>query len=303
MRRIEGDASGRCLYSPRNPSFVQRAGQWLLLVVLVGWVTQSLAAEPLKGRVWAQVVTEAESLGLPVKFLRVVPSDFVTFEFDALQSYAAEYHLGEHRMVLNRALSLNAAGGTLRPLSRLTHGELETLYHELFHAYMDYLATAGPADAPLLVFARKQVSCRYSTVLITPVVQRPKETEERFLNEEESWEALNEAWAVFIGWAVWNQLESAGQKKQSIFKPGRAKDTWLARLQTADREGKLRGYYAPQDPDDRRVAKKRFLSSESRMTRGEMSRLMEEALAYPFDFIQQASDVLSSDRILHPSCE
>ena len=62
-------------------------------------------------------------------------------------------------MVLNRSLSLNAAGGTLRPLARLTHKELETLYHELFHAYMDFLEqeSAPPeAHALLMVFAREQ---------------------------------------------------------------------------------------------------------------------------------------------------
>ena len=111
---------------------------------------------------------------------------------------------------LNRTLSFNGAGGTLRPLARLTHAEMETLYHELFHAYMDYLATSGDAKGQpesVLAFAEAQQHCRYGAVLITPVVQRKSETEERFLSERESWEALNETWAVFVGWTVWNQLE------------------------------------------------------------------------------------------------
>ncbi|HXH86186.1 MAG TPA: hypothetical protein VNI35_05130, partial [Nitrospira sp.] len=125
-------------------------------------------------------MTEAEVLGLPTKFLKVVPPAFVKFEFDDLQAFAAEYHLGEHRMVLNRTLSFNAAGSTLRPLARLTQGEMETLYHELFHAYMDYLLTmrAGDPPDPLLAFARSQQHCRYSLVLINPVVQRKADTEE-----------------------------------------------------------------------------------------------------------------------------
>ncbi len=94
-------------------------------------------------RMWRQLLSEAHALGLPTKFLKAVPPSFVQFEFDDLHSYAAEYHLGEHRMVLNRALSFNGAGATLRPLGRLTHAEIETLYHELFHAYIDYLVTAA----------------------------------------------------------------------------------------------------------------------------------------------------------------
>ena len=89
------------------------------------------------------MLREAHALDLPTKFLRAVPPSFVRFEFDDLHSYAAEYHPGEHRMVLNRALSFNGAGATLRPLGRLTHTEIETLYHELFHAYIDYLVTAA----------------------------------------------------------------------------------------------------------------------------------------------------------------
>jgi len=174
------------------------------------------------GHIWKQITTEAESLGLPTKFLRTVPAEFVRFEFDDLQAFAAEYHPSEHRMVLNRTLSFNVAGGTLRPLTRLTHAELETLYHELFHAYMDYLSTTegqGQPD-PFLSFAREQQQCRYGTVLINPVVQRKKETEERFLSEPESWEALNEGWAVFVGWTVWSQLEMRHGGGQFIQKPG-----------------------------------------------------------------------------------
>ncbi|HZT00091.1 MAG TPA: hypothetical protein VFA40_25100, partial [Terriglobales bacterium] len=133
-------------------------------------------------RIWRQLLGEAHALGLPTKFLKAVPPGFVQFEFDDLHSYAAEYHLGEHRMVLNRALSFNGAGATLRPLGRLTHVELETLYHELFHAYIDYLVTAAEtspevASDPVLALARVQQRCHYGSVLITPVVQRKGETE------------------------------------------------------------------------------------------------------------------------------
>jgi hypothetical protein len=240
--------------------------------------------------IWKQITTEAQSLGLPTKFLRAVPLDFVRFEFDDLQAFAAEYHPPEHRMVLNRTLSFNVAGRTLRPLAGLTHAELETLYHELFHAYMDYLSTLeaqGQSD-PFLSFARKQQRCRYSAVLINPVVQRKSETEERFLSERESWEVLNEGWAVFVGWTVWSQLEMRQGSDQSIQRPGKQRDAWLRRLEEADREGKLRGYYEPEDPAERSVTRKRFLASTSRLSSEEIGRLMSGPLEFPSDLVKQA---------------
>lgn len=269
-----------------------------VLCLLLCWclvLTPSAGAEKTSDHMWRQIVVEAERLGLPVKFLKAVPSDFVKFEFDDLQAFAAEYHLGEHRMVLNRTLSFNAAGGTLRPLNRLTNTEMETLYHELFHAYMDFLATDGGADA--LAFARRQQQCRYGAVLINPVVQRRAETEERFLNEVESWEALNEAWAVFVGWAVWSQLESGGRASLSLQKSGKSRAAWLRRLEDADREGKLRGYYEPENPEERAVARKRFLAPASRVSPEEVHYLLKEALGFPDDLVKQADQVLSSGRL------
>ncbi|HKE61327.1 MAG TPA: hypothetical protein VKB33_02580 [Nitrospira sp.] len=253
---------------------------------------------PPSGHIWKQIVSEAEGLGLPTKFLKTVPTNFVTFEFDDLQAFAAEYHLAEHRMVLNRALSFNVAGGTLRPLARLTHVEMETLFHELFHAYMDYLTvreTEGQPD-PLLVFARKQQRCRYSAVLITPVIQRKSETEERFLSERESWEALNEAWAVFVGWTVWNQLEVRQRMGRSIQKPGKSRQDWLRRLEEADREAKLRGYYEPEDATERAVTRKRFLAPGSRLSWEEAERIMTEPLEFSADLIKQAKMIMMRDQ-------
>jgi len=253
---------------------------------------------PPSDHIWKQIVSESDGLGLPTKFLKVIPANFVTFEFDDLQAFAAEYHLGEHRMVLNRALSFNVAGGTLRPLARLTHVEMETLFHELFHAYIDYLTvreTEGQLD-PLLVFARKQQHCHYSAVLITPVIQRKSETEERFLSERESWEALNEAWAVFVGWTVWNQLEVRQRIGRSIQKPGKSRQDWLRRLEEADREGKLRGYYEPEDATERAVTRKRFLAPGSRLSWEEAERIMTEPLEFSADLIKQAKMIMMRDQ-------
>lgn len=281
------------------------AAVWILGVALA---TFGILSEPNAGmseerlpsteRMWRQLLGEAQALGLPTKFLKAVPPGFVHFEFDDLHSYAAEYHLGEHRMVLNRALSFNGAGATLRPLGRLTHVEIETLYHELFHAYIDYLMTAAEtspevASDPVLGVARVQQRCHYGSVLITPVVQRKGETEERFLTERESWEALNETWAVFVGWTVWNQLELTRGTERSIQKSGKGQDEWVRRLGSADREGVLRGYYEPEDSRERAVARKRYLAPASRLSEPEATVLMKSVIEFPPSLLARAREVLS----------
>ncbi len=271
----------------------------LLLGGLLSLPNAGLSGErpSLTDRMWRQLLSEAQTLGLPTKFLKTIPPSFIQFEFDDLRTYAAEYHLGEHRMVLNRALSFNGAGATLRPLGRLTHAEIETLYHELFHAYVDYLATAAAeAEAlpdPVLTFAKVQQGCRYGAVLITPVVQRKGETEERFLTERESWEALNETWAVFVGWMVWNQLELTKTSGQSIQKSGKSQDEWVRRLGTADREGALRGYYEPEDSAERIVTHKRYLAAASRLSSEEATVLMRDVMGFSSGLLTRAVGILA----------
>ncbi len=249
-------------------------------------------------RMWEQLVGEAHALGLPTKFLKTVPPGFVQFEFDDLHSYAAEYHPGEHRMVLNRTLSFNRAGATLRPLGQLTHAEIETLYHELFHAYVDYLVMAAETSPesvpdPVIAFAKVQQGCHYGAVLITPVIQRKDETEERFLTERESWEALNESWAVFVGWVVWNQLELTGGAGRTIQKSGKSQNEWVSRLRSADRDGIFRGYYEPEDSSERAVARKRYLAPASRLSEPEAGVLMKNVMEFPSSLIARVREALS----------
>jgi hypothetical protein len=259
------------------------------LGVVMGLLVHILPVEaepgsPASKRMWQQLVTEAARLDLPTKFLKVMPPDFVQFEFDDLRTYAAEYHPAEHRLVLNRTLSFNAAGSTLRPLAKLTHKELELLYHELFHAHMDFLTTEHErlptAQASfLLSFAHRQQSCRYSEVAIAPVVQRKGEAETRYLTEAESWEALNETWAVFIGWAIWNQLELR-QKGKGLSYDEQGAGQWIDRLENAVKGQYLKGYYVPQDPDEQRLAQKRFLAGQSQISGAEAVVLMTEVLGF-----------------------
>lgn len=269
------------------------------------------SGKPVSERMWQQVVTEAARLDLPTEFLKRIPPDFVQFEFDDLRTYAAEYHPAEHRLVLNRTLSFNAAGGALRPLTKLTHKELEVLYHELFHAYMDFLATeherlstTSPQPSSLLSFARRQQRCRYSEVAIAPVVQRKGEAETRYLTESESWEALNETWAVFIGWAIWNQLEIR-QKSKGLPHEERGAGQWIDRLEKAVQSQELKGYYVPEDPDERRVAQKRFLAGQSQISGAEAVALMTEVLGFPDGLVLKvrSSPRLSAFFKFEPSCD
>lgn len=250
-------------------------------------------------RMWEQLISGATTLRLPTGFLKAIPPDFVQFEFDDLRTYAAEYHPGEHRMVLSRTLSFHAAGRDLRPLTTMTSKELEVLYHELFHAYMDYLESkevdgALPGvEQGVIAFAREMQVCRYREVSITPVVQRSHETEIRYLSDPEAWEALNETWAVFVGWAVWNQLEIEKRGGRSMGESPQLSGEWVARFRRAIETGELRGYYVPQDADERRVTQKRFLASKSQISIEEGRRLMKQVLGLPEKIVAAAEKAAS----------
>jgi hypothetical protein len=267
-----------------------------LILLCAAWTGVSQAEERLasSSRMWEQLISGATTLRLPTGFLKVMPPDFVRFEFDDLRAYAAEYHPGEHRMVLNRTLSFHAAGRDVRPLTTMTPKELEVLYHELFHAYMDYLESReasgvlpGP-DQGLIAFAREMQVCRYREVTITPVVQRSRETEVRYLSDSEAWEALNETWAVFVGWSVWNQLEIEKKGGQSMAGSSTLSSEWVGRFRRAMESGELRGYYVPQDPEERRVTQKRFLAPDSRLSLDESSRLMRQVIGLSVKFSENA---------------
>lgn len=295
-------------------SLIQR---WCILLVgitlfcSVGAGVSPAEERPATGssRMWEQVISGATTLRLPVGFLKAMPPDFVQFEFDDLRTYAAEYHPGEHRMVLNRTLSFHAAGRDVRPLTTMTPKELEVLYHELFHAYMDYLEsreTGGILPGPeqeLIAFAREVQVCRYREVAITPVVQRRHETEVRYLSDPEAWEALNETWAVFVGWAIWNQLEIEKKGGRSMIGSPPLSGEWVTRFRRAIEGGEIRGYYVPQDPEERRVTQKRFLAPGSQISLDESRHLMKQVLGLPEKFIGAAGkavDKLKNSSAVRP---
>ncbi len=262
------------------------------LVVAAGSPSAAYAVD-----LWGSLIDQAGALGLPTRFLRAIAPDFLTIEYEDLRTYAAEYHPDTHRMVLNRTLSLNAAGGVLRPLRKLSHQDLSTLFHELFHAYFDYLVTNpkiradNPDAARLMAVAEAYRRCRYEQVLITPVVQRKSVTERRFLSPRESWEALNETWAVFVGWAIWTELE-LGLGREAGVTP-KEFSRWVTRLKKADGEAILVGYYAPESEEEQRVTGKRHLAPQQKISPEEAAGLLEIILEFPASRAHQAAAAMA----------
>ena len=236
----------------------------------------------------AALISQAEELGLPSKFLRDLPPDFVTVTFEDLHRWAAEYHPEEHHMILNRALSFNQAAGTLRPLTKMTALEVGNLYHELYHAYMDYLETSQPDTntdgGRLLASAQELQKCRYAEVKITPILQRRTSTEVRYLSEKEAWETQHETWGVFVGWAIWTKLELVASRG----KPGLVTEGWLKRLKKADRDAILVGYYEPEDQSERKLAQKRYLAPAYRISPEEIRMIMVRLFGEPADAADRA---------------
>ena len=283
----EGRARGVWLDDDTMRVSLRTGVLWVVLLTwsgLGGGGAHAVQAESPAASPWRQLILDAQGLGLPVQFLRLMPEEFVSIEFEDLHTYAAEYHPEDHRMVLNRTLSFNAAGSVLRPLRMLHHRDVGTLFHELFHAYMDYLVadpaatSQDPHRRDLLGYARDRQFCRYTNVQITPVVQRKHATEPRELTERESWEALNETWAVFVGWAVWTKLEAVEGRPNGQGLTTSQRRDWFARLARANERGELRAYYEPEDAEERALTKKRYLSHAFRIGPDEARALMHAVM-------------------------
>ncbi len=278
--------------------------KWIAALLLLGVVLgASRFAHSAQGpdrtvNTWINLIEQAESLALPTGFLKEIATDFVTVTFEDLRTYAAEYHPEDHRMILSLRLSFNKAGGALMDLERMSHHDISLLYHELFHAYLDYLFN-GPGPDTLssqanrvLAFAGEQMRCHYRFVRINPIRQRRDMTEIRFLSEEDAWEVLNETWAVFVGWQIWTKL---GQQADGIgpwTEP--LIDDWADLLAKANTSGELLGYYEPDDPEERRVARKRFIAPSNGLTSGGAELLLAVVLEEPDAVVNKGGSVLKT---------
>jgi len=261
---------------------------------------------------WPALIQQAEAHGLPVEFLKQIDPTFVTVVFEDLHTYAAEYHPPDHRMILNLRLSFNQAGGALADLARMTHHDVSLLYHELFHVYLDYLTSVSnesmltPQENRFLAFAKAQLRCHYRFVRINPIRQRKSETELRFLSKDDAWEVPNETWAVFVGWAIWTQLELFPNSADAHQWTPELLKEWSRRLTQATRSGELLGYYEPDDPDERRVARKRFIAPSNGITPQGVGRLLADVLGAPQTVIKASTAVMTQHRTSvapPPSCE
>ena len=283
------------------PFFVQSA-----------WAEKSSSTRTQADHPWPALIEQAEARGLPIEFLKEIDPTFVTVVFEDLRTYAAEYHPEDHRMILNMRLSFNKAGGVLAELDRMTHHDLGLLYHELFHAYLDYIFSAKdpktltPTAQAMLQLANAQLRCHYRFVRINPIRQRKASTELRFLSKEDAWEVLNETWAVFVGWAVWTKLEIFQGHLANATWNAEAVNEWSQRLTQAAQSGELLGYYEPDDPEERRVARKRFIAPSNGMTVQDTERILADILKLPLEVVQASTAVMEGVKATAedpPSCE
>ncbi len=289
----------------------------LLSIALPGTAAWSGEQEPTASRPnprhpWPSLLQQAEALGLPTGFLQHIDPKFVTVTFEDLRTYAAEYHPENHTMILNMRLSFNEAGGALADLDRMTHHDVALLYHELFHAYLDYLYAKDhgqaltPADQRVLDQANSQMACHYRFVRINPIRQLKGDTELRFLSDQDAWEVMNETWAVFVGWVLWTKLELFQDQLATKSWTPELLTQWTQRLKDAVESGELLGYYEPDDPEERRIARKRFIAPSNGLTPQDVELLLSEVLGEPPELVQASTSVFEQYQKgvePPPSCE
>ncbi len=279
----------------------------------IAWAEETSSANrPNPRNPWPALLQQAETLGLPTEFLTHIDPAFVNITFEDLRTYAAEYHPEDHRMILNMRLSFNEAGGALADLGRMTHHDLALLYHELLHAYMDYLyadqqlTPLTSEDKQVLDFANSQMACHYRFVRINPIRQLKEATELRFLSDQDSWEVMNETWAVFVGWVLWTKLELFEGNLSNITWTDALIHQYTDRLEKAIQSGELLGYYEPDDPEERKVARKRFIAPSNGLTPQDVEHLLGNVLQEPDGMVETSKMIVEGYRKSlepPPSCQ
>src|SRR5438876_7770963 len=238
---------------------------------------------------WVRLTREAAGMGLPSRFLRLLPPEFVRLEFADLKNVAAEYHPDGHRMVFHLNLSEGSQGQRLRSLRQIENRDLATIYHELFHAYFDYVDYASgtprmtPQGARLYAEAKRFAACRYSFVEVSPIsaqqnAPRRGRYEKRRITERESWDALNETWGVFVGWAICNKLETTDQVNPATRWDWDTVAEYLDRLETAYVNRELTGYFEPANQAERRGIPRWYLGPSHAISAHEIALLLEVIL-------------------------
>lgn len=258
-------------------------------VALLSASAVSAAPVPDPQGEWARLTQEAAGMGLPSRFLRLLPLEFVKLEFADLKNVAAEYHPEGHRMVFHLSLSEGNQGRRFRPVADIPSQDLATLYHELFHAYFDYVDFASgtpkmtPQGARLYSEARRLQACRYTMVEIGVLPPQKGSShkamlEKRRLTDREGWDALDETWGVFVGWAIWNKLETTDRLDPARRWDWDALEDFLDRLDEAYRGGELIGYFEPANPEDRKLVPRWYLAQTHGISAPEIALLLEVIL-------------------------
>jgi len=238
---------------------------------------------------WARLSKELAEMGLPSRFLRLLPLEFVKLEFADLKNVAAEYHPAGHRMVFHVTLSEGNRGQQFRPVREIASQDLATLYHELFHAYFDYVEFASgmpkmtPHGARLYAEAKRLLACRYTVVEIATGSQKKGShqkvrIERRRITEREGWDALNETWGVFVGWTIWNKLEATERMSPGSRWDWEAIENFLDRLDAAYHNGELTGYFEPTSPEERRLMPRYYLVPTNAISVPEIALVLEVIL-------------------------
>src|SRR3989454_1311253 len=258
-----------------------------LILFCVSTVHPSPVPEPQQE--WARLTTETAEMGLPSRFLRLLPVEFVKLEFADLKNVAAESHPDGHRMVFHLNLSEGNQGKRLRSHRQVGNRDLATIYHELFHAYFDYVDFASgtprmtPQGARLYAEAKRFAACRYAVVEVSPIsaqqnAPRRGRYEKRRITERESWDALNETWGVFVGWAIWNKLETTDQVNPATRWDWDTVAEYLDRLETAYVTRELTGYFEPANQAERRGIPRWYLGPSHAIGAQEIALLLEVIL-------------------------
>lgn len=247
---------------------------------------------------WGRLTKELAEAGLPSRFLKVLPVEFVQLEFADLKAAAAEYHPAGHRMVFNLALSEGNQGRRFRPIRDIGNQELATMYHELFHAYFDYIDFAAdsarmpPEAVRLQTEAKRLLACRYTVVDVVAgpaqkAHQRTVPIEQRRLSESEGWDALNETWGVFVGWAMWNKLEATNRLRTRW--DWEAVESFWNRLAEGYQDRILTGYFEPADLQARHVLPRLYLAPSDAISLPEVALLLEVILEESPGTVRQAT--------------
>jgi hypothetical protein len=72
-------------------------------------------------------------------------------------------------------------------------------------------------------------------------------------------------------------------------KPGLVTEGWLKRLKKADHDSILVGYYEPEDPNERKLAQKRYLAPAYRISPQEIHTIMVLLFGEPSDAADRAA--------------